>query len=196
MNIVIGFDPSLTSAGICRGKDARLIKTSPQDETMMEGLRRRVEAIGKKVWDFVTEEYNPLRHDLYFVVEAPSLNAGASNHLMEVGYLTRHIEDVVCKFGHVHFLYVPPSSLKKWACGDGSAPKKHTKDCGTVKHLKKGDKTIKCIKCSVKEKFGVEFEKDPGQDKLIAYMLTQYGEAVANGTVKHNEPLRRGKGKK
>lgn len=118
--------------------------------------------------------------------EYPMLNSTQANHLYEVGSLMilLHIE-----FGD-KLRFVTPSSLKRFLTGKGNAPKSHDPaKCGV------GKKPL-CVVCGAKALHHIEFDSDPGKDKLHAYGLYALGVAIENGEIEYEPIARRGAGKK
>ena len=166
--ISIGIDPSLTNCGISDGVTHKIIQTSPNDSVNpVQDLSDRCSKIASSVARFIGERENVG----IVVIEAPMVGPGA-NHLYEVGWLMSSIYSYLPKNGVIE---IAPSSLKKFATGKGNTPK--------------GEMPLRIFK-----KWGVEFDKDLGQDKLFAYCLHRYGLAILSGEIVHVPSARRGKG--
>lgn len=133
--------------------------------SVSDSLRDRTTKLGARVVDF-----SPAYDDALWVVEAPSF--GSVGHLYEVGWLMCEIYRAAVLVG-AKIIEVSPSTLKKFATGKGNTKKDE-------------------MKLKVFRKWGIEFEKDPGSDKLFAYCLWRYGMAVVAGEIVHTPSAPRG----
>jgi len=170
---IIGIDPSFTSCGVSDGTNHITIATHSREvEASSESINRRCSEICKAIAEFIDNR------DVVLFVEAPAFGqARGASHLYELGWL---MHDLHCllptqTYGDVLSVNeVNPATLRKWATGKGNAPKDEMK--------------LRAFK-----KFGVEFERDPGCDKLFAFLLVKYGDAVISGKIVHSESPPRGK---
>lgn len=173
--VAIGIDPSLTSTGVSDGEQHILVKTSPAPGAdPMEDLLDRSWAIAEGVVAFIGTR------TVHLFIEAPMLAAhgGGAHTLFETGWLMHDLYcgvDGMCEGDVVAFTQVPRATLCKWAVGKGN--------------IAKAD-----MKLAVFKKFGVEFDNDPGSDKLFAYILARYGQAVLAGDIAPHQSKRRGEG--
>lgn len=172
---VIGIDPSFTACGISDGERHEIISTKPGNGSHLDELRRRCDEIVNGIVAFIGNRVSP-----HIYVEAPmmSVPAHGGNHLFDLGWLMNDILHVVpCEVrGGATFSLVPILAVKKFASGKGNT--------------KKDD-----MKLAVYKKWGVEFAKDPGADKLHAFVLHKIGEAALSGEYEIAPIRRRGKGK-
>lgn len=176
--IVIGIDPSLTNCGVSDGEHHEVIQTKPgpEDIGMIADISRRCGEIVNGIAHFMNTHYAP--GDFAFCVEAPMLTAlqGGADFLFEAGWLYNDLFAFLRQHNSSIYL-VPTSTLRKWATGKGNAPKDEMK--------------LRAFK-----KFGVEMERDPGCDKLFAFLLSKFGQAIEAGEVEFVNPKRRGAGKR
>lgn len=179
LNKVCGIDPSLRGCGVASSKEQIVIKTEPSDlETPSGNLLRRCQEIVAKLVIFINRNYSP-DDEILVVIEAPVLNAmGGAHHPFECGWLYNDLYSRLPAMldQKLHIIEVPTSTLRKWAVGKGNMPKDQ-------------------MKLEVFKKFGMEFELDPGSDKLFAWLLYKYGVGVLEKSVEHVPMARRGKGK-
>jgi crossover junction endodeoxyribonuclease RuvC len=171
---VIGIDPSLRACGVSDGTNHLVIKTEKREEdhTQAADLKRRCQEIisGILAWLAKHGHTDP---PLAIYVEAPAFGvASMANHLYELGWLMYRIHNLTESFG-IRIVEVPPATLRKWATGKGNTPKD-------------------AMKLAVFKKFGIEFEDDAGCDKLFAYLLAKFGEAVETGELKFEPSAKRG----
>lgn len=175
---VIGIDPSFTATGVSDGKRHAIIESKPKaEETAIAGLRRRSLEIVNGVLRFVGEGDDD--GAIMFFIEAPMLRAAhnAGNHLFDLGWLMNDLISCIELEYQVTPVLVPTLTLKKFASGKGNTKKDE-------------------MKLAVFKKWQVEFDRDPGCDKLHAYCLHKYGEAVLHGDVEVTPIRRRGDKKK
>lgn len=132
-------------------------------------LAFRTATLAAKVIEFV-----PFGHEATWVIEAPSF--GSVGHLYEVGWLMCEIYRAASMM-RATVIEVSPSTLKKFASGKGNTKKDE-------------------MKLKVFRKWGIEFEKDPGADKLFAYCLWRYGMAMLAGEIVHTPSAPRGSKRK
>lgn len=179
INAVLGIDPSLRGCGVSSAKEQIVIKTEPNDGTQAQNLLRRCQEIIARLVIFINQNYSP-SDEILVVLEAPVLNAmGGAHHPFECGWLYNDLYSRLPAMvdQKLTIIEVPTSTLRKWAVGKGNMPKDQ-------------------MKLEVFKRFGVEFELDPGSDKLFAYLLYKYGVGVLEKSVEHTPVPRRGKGKK
>lgn len=172
---VIGIDPSFTGCGISDGVRHEIISTKPAEgEDQITGLRRRCDEIVDGIARFVGDTVAP-----HIFIEAPMMAAPAhgGSHLFDLGWLMHDIMTCVPSVvvGGATFTLVPILAVKKFASGKGNTKKDE-------------------MKLAVFKKWGVEFERDPGCDKLHAFVLHKYGQAVLSGELAAPVIKRRGKG--
>ena len=181
--LVIGIDPSLTALGISDGVSHNILYALQplSDEERAASTRRRTRDLAAQVADWIGErdqfDSRSTRRIVVYI-EAPLLSSmgGGANHLYELGQLIACLYDYLEDYAE-RIVEVPSSTVRKFATGKGNTPKTQ-------------------MALQVFKRFGIEFEKDPGCDKLFAYALHRYGLAVESGEVQHVAPLRRGAGKK
>jgi Holliday junction resolvasome RuvABC endonuclease subunit len=186
---VVGIDPSFTALGISDGLEHAII-SAPKgvDTTDRAGnTRMRAHELSRDVAAWVKARYFAacaradagLAVDVY--IEAPMLSSlgGGASHLYELGWLMndlyRAIEAEIPQ--QVIVREVASATVRKFATGKGNTPKTQ-------------------MSLAVFKRFGVEFDRDPGCDKLFAFCLQRYGEAVARGDVVFIGSARRGAGAK
>lgn len=174
---VIGIDPSFRACGISDGTRHFVVKTEPKDSdvTQAEGIIRRCKEIIAGLSSWINQHHPNETIALY--IEAPAFaQASQASHLYELGWLMRElylwlknetIGDVI------KIVEVSTTAVRKWATGKGNT--------------KKDD-----MKLAVFKKFGVEFDADPGCDKLFAFLLCRFGEGVENGTIEFTPSAKRG----
>lgn len=175
---VIGVDPSFTACGVSDGTRHAIIETRPRaEEESLRALRRRSLEITNGVLRLVGDWHN--NNSIMFFIEAPMLRSGvnAGNHLLDLGWLMNDLISCIESEYQVTPVLVPTLTLKKFASGKGNTKKDE-------------------MKLAVFKKWGVEFDRDPGCDKLHAYCLHKYGEAVIHGDVEVTPIRRRGDRKK
>lgn len=178
--IVIGIDPSISCTGVSDGAHHAVVKTSPgpEDVDAMDDLSRRSGEIIDGLAAFIDTHHRG--EDVALSIEAPMLTAlgGGSNHLFEMGFLFHDLLFLLPSEVHAHIFRtfrVPTSTVRKWAVGKGN--------------IAKDD-----MKLKVFQKFGVEFDADPGADKLFAFLLAKFGAGVIAGEVEFTGGKRRGSG--
>ena len=165
---VLGLDPSMSSFGVSDGQRSIRIET-PAGVPAAE----RAAIIIRELIGFVHNGTTSISNRVFFI-EGPSFGNAMAGALWDAGYLMARIDLFARHCGALLYV-VPPATLKKWATGKGNTPK--------------GDMALRLYK-----KWGVEFEDDPGRDKLFAYALYRYGVAVVSGEVEHAVPKLRGQG--
>lgn len=109
-----------------------------------------------------------------WVYEGPSIGSAMAGALWDAGYLRARIDLLAREHGAVIYT-VPPSTLKKFVTGKGNTPK--------------ADMALKVWK-----KWAIDFADDKGGDKLHAYCLARYGQALLAGEIVHEAPKPRGQG--
>lgn len=170
--IAIGIDPSYTNCGVSDGESHVVIQTKPDDENAVDNIQRRSREIVRGVAKFVGGR------SCHIFIEGPMASQHAQ-HLYELGWLMNDLHTLlpVTRAGQgiaaIH--QVPIATLRKWVTGKGNAPKD-------------------VMKLRVFQRFGIEFEKDPGCDKLFAYVLARYGRAALAGEIQEVTSKRRGSG--
>jgi hypothetical protein len=180
MKLVIGIDPSFTACGVSDGEQHIVITTKPRDDQdAAANLRRRSSEIVKAINEFIGDR------ECHIFIEAAMSTSRDAMHLYELGWLMNDLHsDLRTQFGSTRVQMwksilsvreVPIATLRKWATGKGNAPKD-------------------VMKLAVYKKFGVEFDRDPGCDKLFAFLLAQYGRAVLAGDIQEVLKVRRGQG--
>lgn len=177
MRVVIGLDPSFTAFGVSDGVNHGVIKTAPRDSdpTQAASIQRRCREIVRALDKWGVQNH-PV-DDLVYYIEAPSFgSASMASHLYELGWLMSEIHGSVGQYIE-KVVEVPPTTLRKWATGKGNTKKD-------------------AMKLAVYKKFGVEFENDPGCDKLFAFLLCKFGEAVEAGEVEFKPSSLRGQNRR
>lgn len=171
--IVIGIDPSYTNCGLSDGVAHSIVQTKPDDADTVGNVRRRSREIVAGVAKFIGGR------SCHLFIEAPMVSARGAMHLYELGWLMNDLHTLLpvtrAGQGIVAIHQVPIATLRKWVTGKGNAPKD-------------------VMKLRVFQRFGIEFEKDPGCDKLFAYVLARYGQAVLAGEIEEVATKRRGAG--
>lgn len=171
---VIGIDPSFTSCGVSDGVSHLIVKTEPRDSdpTQADAILRRCGEIIDGISGLILGQHKGEPVTIY--IEAPAFGQQSqASHLYELGWLMRELYRMHGRFGVMKIAEVSPTELRKWATGKGL--------------IKKDE-----MKLAVFKKFGIEFEKDPGCDKLFAYLLCKFGEAVERGDVAFKPSAKRG----
>jgi hypothetical protein len=174
---IVGLDPSFSSFGVVHAQNqfgswtdisSRRFCTEPGWSPKV-----RADQLLAQIHAFIPPFHTTTSH--MFVVEGPSFGSALAGALWDAGYLMRCIDELAAEFGAALYI-VPPATLKKFVTGKGNTPKA---DMNLI----------------VYKKWKVEFEDDPGRDKLFAYCLYRYGLALANGEIEHTPPPLRGMGK-
>lgn len=174
---IIGIDPSFRACGISDGIRHHIIKTEPRDSdaTQAVGIARRCREIIGGLSSWLNEHHDGETMILY--IEAPAFGqVSQASHLYELGWLMRdlHLWLKNETFGDiVKIVEVSTTALRKWATGKGNT--------------KKDD-----MKLKVFQKFAVEFDQDPGCDKLFAFLLCRFGEGVEAGKIAFEPSAKRG----
>lgn len=173
---VVGIDPSFTACGLSDGTRHEIISTKPmENEDALFALRRRSKEIVDGILRFVGEGSYGVSPQ--FFVEAPMLRAAGhgGSHLYDLGWLMNDlVRGIEYEYGSVPVL-VPTLTVKKFASGKGNTKKDE-------------------MKLAVFKRWAVEFDRDPGCDRLHAFVLHKYGTAVIAGDVEPVTIRRRGKG--
>jgi hypothetical protein len=187
--VIIGIDPSLTSTGVSDGVESIVLETSPKDEhSPPVDILRRVNLQIDHIRRFVYRSCNMIdlqRPTFYIedVLKSMSMRVPVDangrahaqvgvGHLFEMGFwFARFYEE----FDNAQIHLVSPSQLKGFVASKGNYPKAK-------------------MPLAVYKRWGVEFDGDPGLDKLHAFCLVKLGEAVRDGQFEYVEPHRRGKG--
>lgn len=175
--MIIGIDPSFTACGVSDGVRHAIIATKPQDnEDALFALRRRSKEVVDGILRF-TGEGEHTEPGVLFFVEAPMLRAAAhgGSHLYDLGWLMNDLVNTLEAEYRATPVFVPTLTVKKFAGGKGNTKKDE-------------------MKLAVYKRWAVEFDRDPGCDKLHAFVLHKYGEAVVNGELQPVEIRRRGRG--
>jgi crossover junction endodeoxyribonuclease RuvC len=174
---VIGIDPSFRACGLSDGTHHFIVKTLPEDSdaTQAASITRRCNLIIEAAGDWLNAYHRGEKVALY--IEAPAFGqASQASHLYELGWLMYHLHSTLARMvaGEVvKVVEVSTTALRKWATGKGNTPKDS-------------------MKLAVFKKFGVEFDQDPGCDKLFAFLLCKYGEAVERGEITFAASAKRG----
>ena len=166
---VIGIDPSFRGCGISNGERHLVVKTEPLDTDANQAaaiIRRRREILHELA--LFINAHPEEGDDIALYLEAPAFGqASQASHLYELGWLMHGLH---CMLEHlttgeiVKVVEVSTTALRKWATGKGNTPKDG-------------------MKLAVFKRFGVEFDQDPGCDKLFAFLLCRYGQAVEAGEI-------------
>jgi Holliday junction resolvasome RuvABC endonuclease subunit len=112
---------------------------------------------------------------MVFVVEGAAFGMASASAQVDAGYLMAHFDLLAEEYGATVYV-VPPSTLKKFVTGKGNTPK--------------AEMALRVFK-----KWKIEFDRDPGCDKLMAYCLHRYGVALLAGEIEHAAPKPRGQGR-
>lgn len=170
---VVGIDPSFTGCGVSDGTRHIIISTKPgpEDEHPVFHIRRRIREICEGVRDFIGDGADAI------FIEAPMLATPAhgGSHLYDLGFLMNDLLRLCECYAEVTL--VPILAVKKFASGKGNTKKDE-------------------MKLAVYKRWAVEFEKDPGADKLHAFVLCKLGESVLRGEAAVAPIKRRGKGQR
>jgi hypothetical protein len=185
---IVGIDPSFTALGVSDGLEHAILSAPKGEGDRAPSTRWRSESLAQDVARWIVGRYFEAcrRNDdtgmpVDVWIEAPMLSSlgGGASHLYELGWLMndlyRLIEAEIPQT--VIIREVPTATVRKFATGKGNTPKSQ-------------------MSLQVFKRFGIEFEKDPGCDKLFAYCLQRYGVAFRSGDVVHIPSARRGSGKK
>lgn len=169
---VYGLDPSLAGFGISDGERHEVIKTQAGIE-----ISARSALIVKAVRHFVTGDGLEPIASLHFFVEAPApgIAAGSSNPY-DRGWLDCDLHRLA-RFLGAKLTMVSPGTWLKYVTGKGNFPKERL--------------ALHCFK-----KYGIEIEDDKGANKLEAYCIWRYGQAVVSGEIEHVPIAQRGAGKR
>ena len=179
--MVVGIDPSLTGLGISAGQfltglgisKGQVTEVFRTSASLNYTLRERCSLLAFRIDLFLTRH---LRRDVprLVAIEAPAFYASSGKtNLYDRGYLRCSLDSVFYNHNCL-VIDVAPTTLRKFVCGRGNAPKMEV----PVKVLKR---------------WGVDFEDDAGANKAEAYALYQYGAAVIKGEIEYVPPLQRGK---
>lgn len=173
---VVGIDPSFRAFGISDGHYHWVIETQKgaAEATQADDIYRRVRSIVGQFMNWIGQQHNG--EHLVFYIEAPAFGAApkTGSHLYELGWLMcelKRYEDVYSP--KIRVVEVPPTTLKKFASGKGNTKKDE-------------------MKLAVYKRFGVEFDDDPGCDKLFAFLLHKFGTAVESGEIMFTPSAKRG----
>ncbi len=174
---VIGIDPSFRACGISDGEHHCVFITVPRDtdRTQSESIRRRCDEIVNGIVRWI-REFHDGPDPLSLYIEAPAFGqASQASHLYEIGWLMNDLHtrlpDLVGRVKRIE--EVSTTTIRKWATGKGNTPKDG-------------------MKLAVYKRFGVEFESDPGCDRLFAFLLCRFGEAVERGEADFTPSRKRG----
>jgi crossover junction endodeoxyribonuclease RuvC len=166
---VIGLDPSLSSFGVSDGSRHEAIRTPPG------AILERTDEIRRQLEAFVDAFQFSGSREL-FVIEGPSYGSQATGgFLWDAGYLMCRVE-LWARSRRADLVVVPPATLRKFVTGKGNTPKAE-------------------MPLRVFKKWGLEFDADPGCDKLMAYCLHRFGLAMLAGELVHEPPKPRGQGR-
>jgi len=175
---VIGIDPSFRGCGVSDGAHHLVVKTEPQDTdpNQAAAITRRRREILAAIADWMNV-HHPNAEDVVLYIEAPAFGqASQASHLYELGWLMHgfhHTLHHLISGDIVKVVEVSTTALRKWATGKGNTPKDG-------------------MKLAVYKKFGIEFEQDPGCDKLFAFLLCKFGEGVEAGEIDFSASKLRG----
>lgn len=171
--LVIGIDPSFTRCGVSDGERHEVIETIPGSGAQPAEIKRRCREIVDFLASFIDER------ECHVFIEGPMAASRDAMHLYELGWLMDDLHTnlpVECP-GIVAIHEVPIATLRKWATKKGNSPKDE-------------------MKLAVYKKFGIEFERDPGCDRLFAFLLVKYGQGVLAGTIHEVVAKGRGQGRR
>ena len=180
--MIIGVDPSIASTGISDGVIHEIIAIPPTED--WEGGFDRVNDQIDAIRDFV-DSHGVDIGEITIYVEGPLLRAAHAKTENGSTKIIAHLFDMgiwFCAFMNYasqqswNVVTVSPSTLKKFVCGKGQAQKQQ-------------------VLLQAYKKWNIEIGQDPGLDKLHAYCLVKYGEAIERGEFKHEPYTRRGKSK-
>lgn len=183
--MIIGIDPSFRACGVSDGTRHAIIETKPRaDEEALPALRRRSREISDGVLRFIGEsEVVRMKltgaADLWIFIEGPALRAAtnAGNHLYDLGWLMHDLVTTL-ELEYVRTpVIVPTLAVKRFASGKATCKKDE-------------------MKLAVFKKWRVEFDRDPGCDKLHAFVLHKIGEAALRGEEVIAPIRRRGEGQR
>ena len=173
--IAIGIDPSYTNCGVSDGLEHIVVQSKPEGDDAVGNIKRRSREIMTGIARFIGAR------SCHIFVEGPMVSARGAMHLYELGWLMNDLHTLLpvtrAGQGIVAIHQVPIATLRKWVTGKGNAPKD-------------------VMKLRVFQRWGIEFEKDPGCDKLFAYVLARYGQAVLAGEIQEVATNRRGAGRR
>jgi hypothetical protein len=186
---IIGIDPSLTSTGISNGIDSAVIETQPgNDLSPPRDILRRVNEQMATISSFWSATLNGAEEFVTFYIEdvlksmsmrVPVDANGRAHaqvgvgHLFEMGIWFARFYETFDNISDIRL--VSPSQLKSYVASKGNYPKAK-------------------MPLAVYKRWNVEFEQDPGLDKLHAFCLVRLGTAVELGEFEYVEPHRRGQG--
>lgn len=182
-DLIIGIDPSIASTGISDGETHDIIDEPPTEE--WEGGFDRIGRQMQRIYDFIAQIESTSQVNVRIYVEGPLLRAAHAKtengstkiiaHLFDMGAWFYAFMDFA-QMNEWEVVTVSPSTLKKFVCGKGMAQKQQ-------------------VLLQAFKKWNIEIGSDPGLDKLHAYCLVKYGEAVSRGDIQHEPYTRRGKSK-
>jgi hypothetical protein len=187
--MIVGIDPSLTSSGLSDGTRTVLLTTQPKDELAAPlDILRRVDEQMVAIEEFLEDGGVWREHVTFYIEDVKKSittmqtegNTRATvgvSHLYEMGYWFAIFYTTFSDPLRFTIHLVNPGQLKAYVGGKANYPK------------------AKMALASWK-KWEIEFDGDPGLDKLHAYCLVRYGQEHIAGTIEHEDPSRRGLGDK
>ena len=179
---IIGIDPSLTSTGVSDGTRHILLTTKPSDT--MSPLQDTVRRVNMQIRELKEWLPSASRVHMFYVedvlktmVMRGSTDADGNvkatvgaGHLFEMG-----VWFTIFHQTFPNYRLVTPSQLKSFVTGKGNFSKAK-------------------MPLAVFKRWNIEFDADPGLDKLHAYCLYRLGMEVENGAYELTESKRRGQG--
>lgn len=154
-DLFLGIDPSLTGTGLIFLDNTNnivkeeLIKSKPRGKEPVPELERILSII-RAVFD------NDFQNVIGVCLEGPAFMSRNTSSLVQLGYLNYRIREELYN-RQIPFTIVPPTSLKKFACGKGNAKKD-------------------LVLLSVYKEWDVYFEDDNLAD---AYVLARMAKCIA-----------------
>lgn len=175
--IVVGVDPSLTRTGIYANDKAGVILSRPVEDASRDHIAltiRRCERVMDDITAWLLDNRVADLGPCHFIVEGPSFGADrkTGSHLLEMGIWYGCFARCF-GVGAAKITIINPATLKKFITGKGNAPKES-------------------VPLIVYKRYGVEFDADPGFDKVHAFALERIGHAINDGTFDFKQPQRRG----
>lgn len=178
--IVVGIDPSLTATGVFANGIANVIKSKPRvvEGDFIDLTVARCDEIMNSIDGWMIVNHIADLGPCQFFIEGPQfkVDSKTGSHLFEMGVwygsFIRHFG-----VGANTLRIVNPSVLKKFISGKGNTRKD-------------------AIPLIAYKRWGIEFENDPGYDKVHAFCLERLGHAVNDGTFDLTTAKRRGSRRK
>lgn len=175
--MIIGIDPSLTSTGVSNGENHDVIETGVDNQlSQMHSLIARVKYQMSELRKWIGDRDTVYIEDVMKTMAVRGTVDANGNVKGSVG--AGHLFEMGVWFAHYYMNFpsphlVTPSQLKSYVAGKGNFPKSK-------------------MPLAVYKRWGIEFEGDPGLDKLHAYCLVQLGREHTAGTFDYTEAKRRG----